>query len=72
MVEIWTESAKFDTSQRLADQTRLILRKGWLFWPWDTSCGQVNFEEHAQWELPKRIGTQNIENQITTEPSTKS
>ena len=29
--EIKTESAKFDTSRRFDDQSRLILKKGWFF-----------------------------------------
>ena len=31
MIEIWVESARFDTtSQRLADQARIILKKVWF------------------------------------------
>ena len=35
-------------------------------------CGQVNYEEHTQRELPKWIEMQNSENQITTEPRNTS
>ena len=47
---IRTESAKFKcTSQRLADQARLILKKSWLS---DLKileiCEQVNCEEYSQ------------------------
>ena len=30
MIEIWTESAWFNISQRLADQARMILNKCWF------------------------------------------
>ena len=48
MIEIWVESAKFNTSLRLADEARLILKKGWFS---DLKilkvCGQVNREEYT-------------------------
>ena len=63
------EPTKFNTSQRLADQVRLIFKKGWLS---DQEilkiCGQVDSEEHNQREFPKQIETQNIENRITIKP----
>ena len=54
MIEFWTESAKFNTSQRLSDQARMIFTKDWLknleilkiF-------GQVNSEEYEQDPLSK-------------------
>ena len=30
MIEIWANSVRFSTSQRLADQARMIIRKGWF------------------------------------------
>ena len=68
MVEIWTESAKYNTSQRLTDQARLILKKSWLS-DLDTLeiCGQVNCWEHIQRGLLWRMETQNIKNQIPIE-----
>ena len=30
MIEIWTETTKFKTSQRLVEQSRIILKKGLL------------------------------------------
>ncbi len=49
VIKIWTESAKFNTNQRLADQARFtdfeILEV----------YGQVNPKEYAQRELPKQI-----------------
>ena len=30
MIEVWRESTKSNTSQRLAGQTRLILKKRWM------------------------------------------
>ena len=54
MMEIWTESGKFNTSQRLADQARLILKKHCLS---DLEIlkvyGQINHEEHNQREPSK-------------------
>ena len=56
-------------AKRLANQIRLILKKGWSF---DLeillTCVQVNQEKYTQRELPKRIETPNMKNQITTEP----
>ena len=68
MMKIWTESAKFNTSQRLADQIRLFLKKGLLS---DLElleiCRQVKHEENAPRDLPKQIESENIQNKITTE-----
>ena len=55
MINILAESAKFKaTSQRLADQMELILKKGWLS---DLEileiCGPVNHEEYTQRIHPK-------------------
>ena len=37
MIEIWRECASFQTTrQRPADQVRIIIKKGWFFWPWNT------------------------------------
>ena len=63
MIEIWTKSAKFDSSQRLADLAGLILKKGSLSdLERQEECDQINQEKHNQRELPKSIKTQNIEN----------
>ena len=50
MIEIWAESARFNiTSQKLADQARIILKKGWFS---DLEIleiyEQVNREENQQ------------------------
>ena len=67
-MEIWIESAKFITGQKLADQARLILKKDWLS---DQEilglCRLVNREEHTQRELSTRIETQYSENKMTAE-----
>ena len=31
MIKIWQERASFQTSQRLADQVRIIIKKGWFY-----------------------------------------
>ena len=60
MMEIWKESAKFDI--RLADQTRLTLKR---VWGSDLEIlevgGQVNRDKYTQGEYPKQTETQNIE-----------
>ena len=58
MREVWAESSRFDTtSQRLADQARMILRNGWSS---DLKIleisGQVNNEEYDQ-DPPFQIKT---------------
>ena len=58
MLEIWTESGKFDTSQRQTYQARLIPRK---------YVDRKNRDVHTQRDLPKWNETQNIENCITPE-----
>ena len=35
IMDIWTKSAKFNTSQILDDRARLILKKKLVEWPWD-------------------------------------
>ena len=70
MVEILKEFAEFNTSQRLADQVRLILKKGWysdleiqeIFW-------QVNSEKYIQSKPPRRVEILNFENQTIENPS---
>ena len=65
MMEIWTESTKFNTSQRLTDLTRLILRKG-LFSDLEIQemFGHVEIVKYiVQQSLPKRVGTPNFEKQ---------
>ena len=52
VMNTWIESAKFNiTNQRLANQVRVILRKGWFS---DLEileiCGLVNREEYTQKE----------------------
>ena len=70
-MEIWTVSAKCNTIKDLPIKWGLFLKKSWLS---DLEilelCDQVNCEENTQKELPKRFETENIVNQITTEPST--
>ena len=54
MIEIWTESARFDTkSQILAYQARIISNKG-SFPELEVLeiCGYVSFEEYEQSPLP--------------------
>ena len=54
MIEILTESTKFNTSQRLAEQVRLILKKGRLSELEILElCGYVNCEENTQREHSK-------------------
>ena len=84
MIEIWTETARFDTSQRLADQTRKILTKDWFS---DIKIleiyQQINWEEYQQdvtirtetlntksQEPPNQIERQNNENWNSTLPNT--
>ena len=70
-MEIWIESAKSNTSQRLTDQTMLILKKNCFFGLEILEiCGQVNQEEFTQIESTKRVEMLNTDNQTTTEPST--
>ena len=49
MTEMWREYGKFDTkSKRLVEQTRLILKKGWLSNLEILKIyGQVNRQEHT-------------------------
>ena len=53
VIEIRTEFAKFNTSQRIANQAKMILKKDWLF---DLEvleiCWQLNREEQSQREFP--------------------
>ena len=54
-MEIWTEFEKCNTSQKLADQVKQILKTGWFSdLEIQEMCGQVNREEYTQRELPKR------------------
>ena len=48
MKEIWTDSTRFNTSEKLADQKRMILKKG-LFSDLEILeiCGQINREEYV-------------------------
>ena len=70
MIEIWIESVRFNSSQRLDDLTRIILKKG-CFSDFEILevCGWATREEHVSEETITRIETQNIENQNTKEPS---
>ena len=46
MVEIWQECAKFQTtSQRLADQVRTMIKKGWFF---DLEILEIHQKTHKQ------------------------
>ena len=68
MREIWGESAKFHTtSQRMDDQARLILKKGWFS---DLEkrkiCEQIIREEYAEQDPSKRAETHTIENENIT------
>ena len=64
MMEIWTESAKFNAAtQRFANQARLILSKDWLS-EIVKICEIVNREEHTQRELSKQFETQIIETKL--------
>ena len=49
IIEIRAESTRFNTSQRLVDQLRIILKKGWFS---DLEmlemCKQVNRKEYQQ------------------------
>ena len=68
-MHIWIEFAKINTSQSLSDKAKLILQKGRVSNKEIRGIfGLVNREEHTQRDLPKRIETQNIENQTITEP----
>ena len=63
--------AKPNTSQRLADQPKLILKKGWFSGHEILEiCGQINSEEYTQRELSKQVEILNTENQTITDPST--
>ena len=63
MKEIGSESTKFNTSQRLAEQAKLILKKCWFS---DLEileiCEQVSREENDQEKPPTRIESQNNNN----------
>ena len=69
--EIWAEFAKFNTSQRLTEKARMILKKGWFT---DLEileiCRRLKCKEYTQRESSKRIESQDIEKQTITEPST--
>ena len=59
MSEIWEGSIKFNvTCRRLADQTRMVLKKG-CFSDHEILeiCGQVSQEEYAQEKPPRRAET---------------
>ena len=68
MTGIGVEFAKYDSRQKLGDQARIILKKGWFS---DLEipeiCGYVNSEEYEQ-EPPTWIETLNSEKQ---KPSTR-
>ena len=68
MIEIWKEAANFNTrNQRLADHTKMILKKGWFSgFKIKEIYGQVSHEENNH-KLPKSDETQNMENQTLTE-----
>ena len=72
MREIWEEAANFKTtSQKLAEQARMILKKG-CFSKLEKIeiCGQVSHKEYDQQEQCKRDETQNMKNQNLREPNT--
>ena len=70
MIVIWSKSAKHDTSQRTADQARLILKKD-LFSDLEILeiCGETHHELYIEREHHKPIETENLENKTITEPS---
>ena len=65
MMKSWTEPTKLNTSHRLTNQARLILKKV-LLSDLDIRemCRQLNREDYTQREPPKRIETQSIEKQV--------
>ena len=85
MIEIWTESTKLNTtSQRIADQAGMILKKGSFFFNLKIQeiCGQVNCWKYNQepssgietlnnvkQEFPKWTEMQNTVNRNTTHAS---
>ena len=54
MIKIWSESAKFNASQRFTNQVNLILKRG-CFSGFEILeiQEQVNREEYANHEFPK-------------------
>ena len=84
IVEIWEVFTRCNTSQRLADQSEMILKKGWYFYLEILEiCGWINNKKY-ELDLPARIETlkaenpkplnrtesQNTENRNTTDSST--
>ena len=82
-IEIWAESARFNTNQKLANQARRILKKCWFSgFEILEICRHVNREKYEQeppiriyetintekQEPPTRTDTQNPENQNITDP----
>ena len=72
MMKIWIESSKFNSSQILADEEKLILMI-FRFSQLEIRkiCGQIN-KEHTQRETHKLVETLNIENHTITDPSITS
>ena len=70
MIEILDEAADFNTSQKVADQAKMVFKKSWFS---DIEIikifGLVSHGEYDEQELLKRDKTQNTENLIFTEPS---
>ena len=56
MIEITSESVWFNTSQRLSDQARLVLKKGWFFFYLKILeiCEQLTEEHNKHVKIPSR------------------
>ena len=70
-IRIWKEAANFcTTSQRFADQARMILKRGW-FSHLDIKGirREVSHDKYDQKELPKRDETQSTIIETLTKPS---
>ena len=65
MKEFWAETAWFNSSQKIIDQDRMVLKRGCFFWSWHQKiCQQVNKERYQQHPYPNR--NQNSEKQEHT------
>ena len=52
MIEIWVNSARFHTSQHLADQAKMLFKKSWFC---DHEIQEINREEYQQDSLTQKF-----------------
>ena len=60
MIEIWQEGSSFQTSQRLADQVRTIIKKGWFS---DLEILEIHQKIHNQQGSNRVLDSSNINKQ---------